>query len=139
MAVLFVARPLMALVTVVYFLVVAVVMYVWVLRRAVAAGKDNRNYSVRSVRLVSEMVHSLKEITLRDKAAGGWDSLAQGVPSFRRMGVAKGEENAACRERAKAVLEQAKKALKEIEALGLDCGIIGRVTEKREKKIYVLK
>ncbi len=69
MAVLFVARPLMALVTVVYFLVVAVVMYVWVLRRAVAAGKDNRNYSVRSVRLVSEMVHSLKEITLRDKAA----------------------------------------------------------------------
>ena len=32
-----------------------------------------------------------------------------------------------------------KKALKEIEALGLDCGIIGRVTEKREKKIYVLK
>ena len=26
---------------------------------------------------------------LRDKAAGGWDSLAQGVPSFRRMGVAK--------------------------------------------------
>ena len=54
---------------------------------------------------------------LRDKAAGGWDSLAQGVPSFRRMGVAKGEENAACRERAKAVLEQAKKALKDIQAI----------------------
>jgi selenide,water dikinase len=34
---------------------------------------------------------------------------------------------------------EAKKALKEIEALGLDCGIIGRVTEKKEKKIYVLK
>ena len=34
---------------------------------------------------------------------------------------------------------EAGKALKEIEALGLDCGIIGRVTEKREKKIYVLK
>ena len=54
---------------------------------------------------------------LRAKAAGGWDSLAQGVPSFRRMGVAKGEENAACRERAKAVLEQAKKALKDIQAI----------------------
>ena len=54
---------------------------------------------------------------LRDQAAGGWDSLAQGVPSFRRMGVAKGEENAACRERAKAVLEQAKKALKDIQAI----------------------
>lgn len=69
MAVLFVARPLMALVTVLYFLLVAAVMYLWVLRRAVAAGKDNRTYSVRAVRLVAEMVHSLKEITLRDKAA----------------------------------------------------------------------
>ncbi|WP_168709489.1 ABC transporter ATP-binding protein [Actinomyces procaprae] len=69
MAVLFVARPVMAAITVLYFGVVALVMYLWVLRRAVAAGKDNRTYSVRSVRLVSEMVHSLKEITLRDKAA----------------------------------------------------------------------
>ena len=62
-----------------------------------------------------EMAQGLE--ALRDKAAGGWDSLAQGVPSFRRMGVAKGEENAACRERAKAVLEQAKKALKDIQAI----------------------
>ena len=62
-----------------------------------------------------EMTQGLE--ALRDKAAGGWDSLAQGVPSFRRMGVAKGEENAACRERAKAVLEQAKKALKDIQAI----------------------
>ncbi|MDO4899359.1 ABC transporter ATP-binding protein [Actinomyces sp.] len=68
-AVLFVARPTMAAVTVAYFGIVALVMYLWVLRRAVAAGKDNRTYSVRAVRLVSEMVHSLKEITLRDKAA----------------------------------------------------------------------
>lgn len=69
MAVLFVARPLMAAVTVVYFAAVAAVMYKWVLRRAVAAGQANRTYSTRAVRLVSEMVHSLKEITLRDKAA----------------------------------------------------------------------
>lgn len=69
MVVLFVARPLMAAVTVLYFGLVAAVMYLWVLRRAVAAGKDNRTYSVKAVRLVSEMVHSLKEITLRDKAS----------------------------------------------------------------------
>ncbi|CAM2899080.1 ABC transporter ATP-binding protein [Actinomyces slackii] len=69
MAVLFVARPAMALVTVVYFLLVAIVMYLWVLKRAVLAGQANRTYSVRAVRLVTEMVHSLKEITLRDKAA----------------------------------------------------------------------
>ncbi|WP_127843176.1 ABC transporter ATP-binding protein [Actinomyces wuliandei] len=69
MAVLFVSRPVMAAVTVVYFLLVAVIMYLWVLRRAFAAGQDNRAYSVKAVRLVTEMVHSLKEITLRDKAA----------------------------------------------------------------------
>ena len=32
----------------------------------------------------------------------------------------------------------AKDAIKEIETLGLKCGIIGEVTEKREKKIYVI-
>ncbi len=64
-----VAKPFMAGVSLVYFSLVAVVMYTWVLRRAVTAGKANRAYSVKAVRLVSEMVHSLKEITLRDKAA----------------------------------------------------------------------
>ena len=34
---------------------------------------------------------------------------------------------------------EAEKVLKEIEALGLDCGMIGKVTEKKEKKIYVME
>lgn len=67
--VLVIAKPIMALVTIVYFGLVGAAMYAWILRRAVAAGRDNRSYSIRAVRLVSEMVHSLKEITLRDKAA----------------------------------------------------------------------
>lgn len=66
--VLLVARPVMATVTIVYFLLIGVFLYRWVLKRAVAAGQDNRNYSVQAVRTVSEMVHALKEITLRDKA-----------------------------------------------------------------------
>jgi ATP-binding cassette, subfamily B, bacterial PglK len=63
------AEPFLAGVTIVYFGIVAVFLYLWVLRKAVAAGRDNRTYSTRAVRLVSEMIHSLKEITLRDKGA----------------------------------------------------------------------
>ena len=90
MAVLIVARPLMAVVTVLYFVLVAAVMYLWVLRRAVAAGRDNRTYSVKAVRLVSEMVHSLKEITLRDKAA---ELEAVVLAERRRASVARADQS----------------------------------------------
>lgn len=69
MGVLIVAQPLLATVTLVYFGLVAAILYRWVLRKAVKAGQDNRTYSTQSVRLISEMVHSLKEITLRNKSA----------------------------------------------------------------------
>lgn len=68
MTVLVVATPWMALAATVYFAIVGVALYRWVFRRAVTSGQDNRKYSTRSVRLVAEMVNSLKEITLRNKA-----------------------------------------------------------------------
>lgn len=68
MVVLIAAEPALATAGFLYFGLVGLVLYRWVLRRAVQAGRDNRTYSGQSVRLVSEMVHSLKEITLRDKA-----------------------------------------------------------------------
>lgn len=67
--VLVVAQPLLATATIVYFGLVGALLYSWVLKRAVQAGQDNRSYSTQAVRLVSEMVHSLKEITLRNKGA----------------------------------------------------------------------
>lgn len=67
-SVLVVAQPLLAATTMAYFALIAVILYLWIMRRAAAAGRDNREFSTRSVRLVSEMVQSLKEITLRDKA-----------------------------------------------------------------------
>ncbi|WP_237769949.1 hypothetical protein [Ornithinimicrobium sp. CNJ-824] len=67
LTVLLVAQPLLAGATIVYFFLVGLLLYKVVLRRAVQAGRDNRDASTRAVRLVSEMVHSLKEITLRDK------------------------------------------------------------------------
>lgn len=68
LGVLLVAQPVLASVTILYFGLVALLLYRVVARRAVQAGRDNRAYSTRAVRLVSEMVHSLKEVTLRDKA-----------------------------------------------------------------------
>ncbi len=68
MAVLLIAQPLLATATLIYFGLVAAVLYRFVLRKAVKAGQDNRTYSTQSVRLISEMVHSLKEITLRNKS-----------------------------------------------------------------------
>ncbi|HLS44796.1 MAG TPA: ABC transporter ATP-binding protein [Ornithinicoccus sp.] len=66
--VLVIAEPLLATATIVYFGIVAGILYVWVLRKAVKAGQDNRKYSNKAVRLLGEMVHSLKEVTLRNKS-----------------------------------------------------------------------
>lgn len=80
LGVLLVAQPLLASATIVYFGLVGAVLYLWVLRKAVKAGQDNRNYSTRAVRLVSEMIHSLKEITLRNKSG----EVAEVVLSVRK-------------------------------------------------------
>ncbi len=80
LGVLVVAQPLLATVTVLYFAVVAAGLYVWVLRRAVAAGQANRTYSARAARLMSEMVHALKEVTLRGRT-GELEELVLGVRS----------------------------------------------------------
>lgn len=81
LAVLIVAEPLIAGVAIVYFGLIGAVLYLWVLRKAVHAGRTNREHSTRSVRLVSEMVHSLKEITLRGKGP----EVAQVVRAERRI------------------------------------------------------
>jgi ABC-type bacteriocin/lantibiotic exporter with double-glycine peptidase domain len=80
LVVLVVAEPLLATATIVYFGLVGAVLYLWVLKKAVQAGRDNRNYSTQAVRLVSEMVHSLKEITLRNKSG----EVAEVVLAVRR-------------------------------------------------------
>lgn len=66
--VLLVAQPVTAVVTLVYLGTVGTVLYVWLARRALVAGRVNRDYSLRMVALIGEMVSALKEITLRDKA-----------------------------------------------------------------------
>jgi len=78
--VLVVAEPVTAGLTLAYLGVVGLVMYVFVSRRSVVAGRVNRDYSFRVARLMTEMVGALKEITLRDKA----DEVAAVVHADRR-------------------------------------------------------
>lgn len=65
--VLAVAQPLTAVVAVVYLGLIGGVLYLFVSRRSVIAGRVNRDYSFRVAQLLTEMVGALKEVTLRNK------------------------------------------------------------------------
>ena len=90
LAVLLVAQPVLATATIIYFGFVAFLLYRVVLRRAVRAGQDNRQFSARAMRLVSEMVHSLKEVTLRDKSQEVADTV---LKVRRRASMARANQN----------------------------------------------
>lgn len=63
-----IAQPVTALVTVVYLGLIAFLLYFWVSRKSVEAGRVNRDYSFKVASLMTDMVSALKEITLRNKA-----------------------------------------------------------------------
>lgn len=61
------AAPGPALVTLGYLAALGAVIHLGIGRRALAAGQRNLDYSLRTVKLVTEMVHAQKEITLRQQ------------------------------------------------------------------------
>lgn len=67
-AVIIVADPVTALVTIVYLGGLAALQARVISKRAVQAGRVNRDYSFRVASLMTDMVSALKEITLRNKA-----------------------------------------------------------------------
>jgi ATP-binding cassette, subfamily B, bacterial PglK len=67
-AIITIAQPLTAAISLAYFALVGLILYRWVSRRAIRAGRTNRAYSMKTARLMSEMVHALKEVTLRNKS-----------------------------------------------------------------------
>lgn len=75
--VLVVAQPATALITLVYLGFIAMVIFFWVSRKSVQAGRVNRDYSFKVAALMTEMVGALKEITLRDKAGEVADVIHQ--------------------------------------------------------------
>ncbi|MDO9590300.1 MAG: ABC transporter ATP-binding protein, partial [Microcella sp.] len=63
-----IAEPVTALITILYLGSLALVQARVLSKRAVQAGRVNRDYSFRVATLMTDMMSALKEITLRDKA-----------------------------------------------------------------------
>lgn len=66
-AVLVVSQPGSAVVVTLYLLGVGYVLYAVVSRRALVAGRVNRDYGYRSAAVMTELVEALREVTLRGK------------------------------------------------------------------------
>ena len=66
--VLAVAKPAVAAIALIYLGVLGAFLFFWVTKRAREAGQVALRYSLRSSRLITEMVGALKEVTLRNKA-----------------------------------------------------------------------
>jgi len=67
--VLTVAQPTVAIIALAYLGLLGALLFLWVTKRAREAGQVALRFSLRSTRLITEMVGALKEVTLRDKAS----------------------------------------------------------------------
>jgi ABC-type multidrug transport system fused ATPase/permease subunit len=81
LGVLAVAQPILAAVAFLYLLMIGAILFYWVTGRSRAAGRLNQQHSVRNVRLLSEMIAALKEVSLRNKL----DEVAVVVQKNRRV------------------------------------------------------
>ncbi|MGV8972732.1 MAG: ABC transporter ATP-binding protein [Rhodoglobus sp.] len=61
-------QPLVALTALIYLGLLGLVLFFWVTKRSREAGRVGLRFSLRSSRLITEMVGALKEVTLRNKA-----------------------------------------------------------------------
>jgi len=84
LAVLIVAQPVTAIVTLVYLTLVAVTLNQAVTKRTLRAAQEDLTHSHRIARLLTEMVDSLKELTLR----GRLDEIQGVVARHRKAAVA---------------------------------------------------
>lgn len=62
-----VVQPVLAATTMVYLSLIGAVLFFWVARRARRAGDVNVENTVRTARLVMEIISAMKEVTLRNK------------------------------------------------------------------------
>jgi ABC-type multidrug transport system fused ATPase/permease subunit len=76
-ATLAIIQPVLAITTLVYFLLLGAVLFFWIARRARVAGQININNTTRSARLILEIVSSMKEVTLRNKESEVADVVVQ--------------------------------------------------------------
>jgi ATP-binding cassette subfamily C protein len=67
LATLAVVRPILAVTTLAYLLLIAAVLFFWIARHARRAGEVNVQNTLRTARLVMEIIAAMKEVTLRNK------------------------------------------------------------------------
>ena len=75
-ATLAVVQPVLALATLLYLLLLGGILFFWIAGHARKAGEVNVNYTVRSARLILEIIASMKEVTLRNKESEVADVIA---------------------------------------------------------------
>lgn len=66
-ATLAIVQPVIAVTALVYLVLLGAVLFFWIARHARKAGEVNVNYTIRSARLILEIISSMKEVTLRNK------------------------------------------------------------------------
>lgn len=69
MATLSAVAPLLAAVTFAYLVLLGAILFFWIAKHARRAGEVNVTQSIRTSRLILEVIGSLKEVTLRNKEA----------------------------------------------------------------------
>jgi ABC-type bacteriocin/lantibiotic exporter with double-glycine peptidase domain len=82
-AVLAIAQPVIAIVTLLYIGLLGAVLFFVITRRVRQAARVNMSYSLKTSRLLTEMVGALKEVTLRNKL----DEIADVVLANRRQAI----------------------------------------------------
>ncbi|MGF3055836.1 ABC transporter ATP-binding protein [Microbacterium sp. YY-01] len=68
-----IAQPLVAVTTLVYLGLIGLLLFVWVSRRAKQAGRVNVKYTMITVRLMTEIIGAMKELTLRGRIGDAAD------------------------------------------------------------------
>ncbi|TBN55954.1 ABC transporter ATP-binding protein [Glaciihabitans arcticus] len=66
--VLAVVQPLVAVISLAYLGALGAILFFWVTKRSRQAGRINLQYTLKTSRMITEMIGALKEVTLRNKA-----------------------------------------------------------------------
>lgn len=64
-----IVQPVLAVTTLLYLLMLGAVLFFWIARHARIAGEVNYDNSLRTYRLILEVIGAMKEVTLRNKEA----------------------------------------------------------------------
>lgn len=76
-----IVQPLIAVITMVYILLLGIVLYLWIAKHAKVAGEVNMTMTLRTSRLILEIMSTMKEIALRNRE----DTVSDVVEGARKV------------------------------------------------------